>query len=105
VLRHSRAADSLHRRTAGHPAASLKGSSHAEHSTRRLSCWKSAQRLIESQSRGALAGVAPSNFDLELVDIRTLALYKEDLGGPAAPQTWTDFRTRVRAADAVLLVT
>lgn len=53
----------------------------------------------------ALAVVAPATLNLEIVDIGALPLYNQDLDGPATPETWTEFRARIRAADAVLFVT
>ena len=52
----------------------------------------------------ALEKLAPANLKLEIVEIRDLALYDEDLEA-APPQPWTDFRQQVRARDAVLFVT
>jgi chromate reductase len=53
----------------------------------------------------ALAAVAPESLRLEIVEIRDLPLYDQDLdeGNPPAP--WVAFRERVRRADAVLFVT
>lgn len=60
-----------------------------------------------SFSRGvahALAEVAPKVLKLEIVEIRDLPLYDQDLDErPPAP--WVTFRTRVRRAGAVLFVT
>jgi chromate reductase len=61
----------------------------------------------ESFSRktaNALAALAPSTLKLEIVEIRDLALYDEDIEAqPPAP--WTALRERVRRADALLFVT
>jgi chromate reductase len=52
----------------------------------------------------ALAEVAPESLRLEIVEIRDLALYDQDLEeNPPAP--WVTFRDRIRQADAVLFVT
>lgn len=52
----------------------------------------------------ALAAVAPPELRLEIVEIRDLAHYDQDLDvSPPAP--WAAFRERVRRADAVLFVT
>lgn len=51
-----------------------------------------------------LAGLAPQALRLEIVEIRDLALYDQDLDEkPPAP--WTAFRERIRRAEAVLFVT
>lgn len=52
----------------------------------------------------ALAGLAPPSLKLTIVEIGQLPLYNQDLD-ENPPQTYTDFRTRVKAADAVLFVT
>jgi chromate reductase len=52
----------------------------------------------------AIAGLAPPTLRLEIVEIRELPLYDQDLDGqPPAP--WTAFRRRIAAADAILLAT
>jgi chromate reductase len=52
----------------------------------------------------ALAAQAPEALRLEIVEIRELPLYNQDLDeDPPAP--WRAFRERVRRADAVLFVT
>jgi chromate reductase len=53
----------------------------------------------------ALAAVAPAALKLEIVEIRDLALYDEDLDHGKPPAPWTAFRERVKRADAVLFVT
>ncbi len=53
----------------------------------------------------ALAALAPEGLALEIVEIRDLPLYDQDLDGPAPPPQWTAFRDRIRRADAVLFVT
>ncbi|MCI3133292.1 NADPH-dependent FMN reductase [Phenylobacterium aquaticum] len=53
----------------------------------------------------ALAGLAPANLKLEIVEIGDLALYNEDVEKEGPPAAWTAFRDQVRAADAVLFVT
>ena len=52
----------------------------------------------------ALAALAPPSLKLTVVEIGQLPLYNQDLD-ENPPQTYTDFRTRVKAADAVLFVT
>ena len=52
----------------------------------------------------AIAATAPSNLTFDFVDIGQLQHFNQDLEGTPS-QEWTDFRSRVRAADAVLFVT
>ncbi len=52
----------------------------------------------------AIAATAPSNLTFDFVDIGELAHFNQDLEA-TPPQTWVDFRDRVRATDAVLFVT
>lgn len=51
-----------------------------------------------------LARLAPASLKFEIVEIRDLPLYNQDLDA-APPAAWEDFRAAVRAADAVLFVT
>jgi chromate reductase len=52
----------------------------------------------------AVAGLAPERLRLEIVEIRDLPLYDQDLEAtPPAP--WVAFRDRIRRADGVLFVT
>ncbi len=53
----------------------------------------------------ALVALAPGSLALELVEIRDLPLYDQDLDGPSPPAPWVAFRDRIRRADAVLFVT
>ena len=53
----------------------------------------------------ALISLAPSDLELEIVEIGQLPLYNEDEDGAEVPPAWTGFRTKVRAADAVLFMT
>lgn len=52
----------------------------------------------------ALIELAKPDLALEIVEIRDLALYDEDLDR-SPPAAWTRFRDRIRAAHAVLFVT
>ncbi len=52
----------------------------------------------------ALAALAPSSLRLEIVEIRDLPHYDEDLD-PDPPAAWREFRERIRRADAVLFAT
>ena len=61
----------------------------------------------ESFSRkmaNALVGLAPESLKLEIVEIRDLPMYDQDLED-TPPGAWTAFRERVRRADAVLFAT
>ncbi len=53
----------------------------------------------------ALQKLAPEALALELVEIRDLPLYDQDLDGASPPAAWTAFRDRIRRCDAVLFVT
>src|ERR1700710_2661109 len=53
----------------------------------------------------ALISLAPSSLQLDIVEIGQLPLYNEDLDTNSPPAPWTNFRQRVKAADAVLFVT
>lgn len=52
----------------------------------------------------ALEKLAPPSLKLDIVEIRDLPLYDEDLEA-APPQAWLDFRQAIRARDAVMFVT
>ena len=51
-----------------------------------------------------LAAVAPPGLRLEIVEIRDLSLYDQDLD-TAPPAPWVTFRERIRRADGVLFLT
>src|SRR5258705_1874638 len=53
----------------------------------------------------ALISLAPASMKLEIVEIGQLPLYNEDIETAAPTAQWTAFRQRVKAADAVLVVT
>jgi len=54
----------------------------------------------------AIAALAPSSLNLEIVEIGDLPLYNEDLENASPkPAAWLAFRDRVRPAHAVLFVT
>jgi chromate reductase len=52
----------------------------------------------------ALRDLAPPSLSLDIVEIRDLALYDEDLEA-SEPPAWAAFRARIKRADAVLFVT
>lgn len=53
----------------------------------------------------ALATLAPASLNLEIVEIGQLPLYNQDEDEAGPPAAWTEFRAKVRAAEAVLFVT
>ena len=60
--------------------------------------------FINRRVANALRELAPSTLSLEIVEIGQLPIYNQD-DDPNPPATWTAFRERVKAADAVLFVT
>ena len=52
-----------------------------------------------------LISLAPSSLKLDIVEIGQLPLYNEDLETATPPASWTAFRQRVKAANAVLFIT
>ncbi len=60
--------------------------------------------IVHAAPRGGLRAMQPTGLDLEVVEIRDLPLYDQD-DEESPPQAWTDFRARVRTADAVLFLT
>jgi chromate reductase, NAD(P)H dehydrogenase (quinone) len=52
----------------------------------------------------ALAEIAPKQLKLNIVEIRELPLYNQDLDVDP-PKTWMDFRQQIASSDAVLFVT
>jgi chromate reductase, NAD(P)H dehydrogenase (quinone) len=53
----------------------------------------------------ALANLAPANLNLQIVEIRDLPLYDEDVEAAGAPPAWSRFREQIGTSDAVLFVT
>jgi chromate reductase len=53
----------------------------------------------------ALKGIAPPSLALDIVEIRDLQMYDEDLETETPPREWVSFRDRIRRADAVLFTT
>lgn len=52
----------------------------------------------------ALAAIAPPSLKLDIVEIKQLSFYNQDLDA-TPPQDWLDFKAKIKAADAVLFVT
>ncbi len=59
---------------------------------------------ITRRAAKALQRLAPAPLSLEIVEIRNLPLYDQDLEANV-PQSWAAFRARIRRADAVLFMT
>ncbi len=59
---------------------------------------------INRKLANALAELATAPLKLSIVEIAQLPLYNQD-GDEHPPAEWTQFRERIRAADAVLFVT
>lgn len=62
---------------------------------------KAASRKIAH----ALSKLAPDSLKLSIVEIGDLPLYNSDVEAAGTPQTWTNFRNSIKAADGVLFVT
>jgi chromate reductase len=60
---------------------------------------------LSRKAAEALARLAPDNLQLEIVEIRDLPLYDEDVEATGVPGAWVHFREAVNASDAVLFVT
>jgi chromate reductase len=60
---------------------------------------------LNRKAAHALAGLAPANVALEIVEIGDLPFYDEDVEAAGAPAPWERFRSQVEASDAVLFVT
>ncbi len=59
---------------------------------------------ITRRAAKALQRLAPAPLSLEIVEIRDLPLYDQDLEDNVPPP-WTAFRARIKRADAVLFMT
>jgi chromate reductase len=59
---------------------------------------------INRKVANALAELAPAGLKLDIIEIGHLPIYNQD-GDEGPPAAWTEFRDRIRAADAVLFVT
>lgn len=59
---------------------------------------------INRKVANALAELAPAGMKLSIVDIGHLSIYNQD-SDDNPPAAWTEFRERIKAADAVLFVT
>jgi chromate reductase len=59
---------------------------------------------LNRQLANALADLAPATLKLSIIDIGHLPIYNQD-GDEEPPAPWREFRDRIKAADAVLIVT
>lgn len=59
---------------------------------------------INRKVANALSELAPASLKLSIVEIGQLPIYNQDVD-ENPPAAWTQFRERIRAADAVLFVT
>jgi chromate reductase len=59
---------------------------------------------INRKVANAIAELAPANLKLNIIEIGHLPLYDQDVD-ENPPAAWTQFRERIRSADAVLFVT
>lgn len=59
---------------------------------------------INRKVANALTDLAPATLKLSIVEIGHLPIYNQD-GDENPPAAWTQFRERIKAADAVLFVT
>src|SRR5450432_2079610 len=53
----------------------------------------------------AMTRIAPTSLKLDLVEIRDLQMYDEDLETERPPREWVTFRERIKVCDAVLFAT
>jgi chromate reductase len=60
---------------------------------------------INRKVANALVELAPATLKLGIVEIGELPIYNQDTDGANPPAPWTQFRDRIKAADAVLFVT
>ena len=60
---------------------------------------------FSKKTAAAIASLSPANTKFELIPIGDLPFYNEDLDTDSPPPQWTEFRRRIKAADAVLFVT
>jgi chromate reductase, NAD(P)H dehydrogenase (quinone) len=60
---------------------------------------------ISGKVARTLQALSPTGIGLEIVKIGHLPFYNQDLETGTPPSSWTEFRDRIRACDAVLFVT
>lgn len=57
------------------------------------------------KTAAAIASLSPADTKFELIALGDLPFYNEDLETGTPPPQWTEFRRKIKAADAVLFVT
>ncbi len=62
------------------------------------------KEAFSRRTANALRALQPPTLNLEIVEIRDLPLYNQDLETDSPPAAWTAFREAVKAHDAVLFV-
>jgi chromate reductase len=60
---------------------------------------------INRKLANALTTLAPAPLRLSIIEIGHLPMYNPDLDSDNPPQSWTEFRKRVRSADGILFIT
>jgi chromate reductase len=60
---------------------------------------------INRQLAQALIALAPPSLRLQIIEIGELPLYNEDIDGATPPPAYSQFRSQVGAADALLFIT
>jgi chromate reductase, NAD(P)H dehydrogenase (quinone) len=60
---------------------------------------------FSKKTAAAIATLAPADLKFEHVPIGELPFYSEDLDTATPPTAWTQFRERIKKADALLFVT
>ena len=63
------------------------------------------QASYNTMALRAAQKLAPEGMHIEVADIRTIPLYNDDVRAAGFPDSVTQLKERIRAADAVLLVT
>jgi len=63
------------------------------------------QESFSRKTAEAIAALAPASLKFEFIPIGALPLYNQDLETETPPAAWTEFRHKVKAADALLFVT
>ncbi len=62
---------------------------------------ESFNRKIANQ----IAAMAPDSLEIEFVEVGDLPHYNEDLDGENAPESWANFRNKMKEMDGVLFAT
>ena len=86
------------------PYAVFQEMNDGQKTRRRRPCRQPQEGLDQSPAGECAGGSGAGRPELSLVEIGNLPLYNSDLDA-STPSAWSDFRERIRAADAVLFVT